>query len=82
MVSSGLSINSNTGVLNATGGSANIVHLEDESEMPANPDPDTLYAIDETSPAINIVYLAREIKKASFKLAHRLEDYLSLIPIV
>ena len=47
-VGSGLSINSTTGVLDATGGSANIVHLEDESEMPVSPDSDTLYVIDET----------------------------------
>lgn len=41
-VGTGLSINSSTGVL-----STKIEHLEDESELPVNPDADTLYVIDD-----------------------------------
>lgn len=41
-----------SGNITISGGGSNIEHLDDESELPANPDPDTLYVIDESGSII------------------------------
>ena len=46
------------------------VHLEDESEMPASPDPETIYLIDDDGNSYNLVHLSDESEMPANPDAH------------